>query len=111
MSNARYVALGLGLLSLFAVSSADAGHRRRCCNTSHQCGCVAPAPSCCNTAAVPAAPATGTAANSNYQSYSYEPGSNPAPAAAGTVSMQPTANSSQTFYNRIRADRKSLGHY
>lgn len=108
MSNARYVALGLSLLSLLAASTVEAGHRhRRCCCAATSC-CATAAPTCCSADAA----STAAPAGSTYQSYSYEPENSVAPAApvpSGYVVAAPSE--SQAFYNHIRGDRKSLGRY
>ena len=111
MSNARYVALGLSLLSLLTASSVEAGHRhRRCCCAPTNC-CATAAPRCCSNGAPSDAATTAAPTGSTYQSYSYEPGNSVAPAAPVSNGYVATPNTNRSFYNQFRGDRKMLGHY
>ena len=121
MSNARFVALGLSLLSLLAASSVEAGQRHRQCGCAVTGCCATAAPACCS-AGTPAATATTTTAatsmaaataptSSTYQSYSFEPGNSVAPAASVSNGYVVSPNTNRSFYDRIRGDRKMLGRY
>lgn len=126
MSKSILVVLAVAGVGLFA-DDASAGWRR-CCRYQSSCGCAAacaPAsccnatPACCNaTPAAPqydnsqpaGAPTQVTQAPANgYQSFSFEPGSNAAPAPVYVAPSVPVrrVNSMDQF----RGDRKIMGAY